>query len=134
MIIIGIVGLLTSVYLWYEYTQPKPLVCVTDCQKVRESKYANFLGVTLPVWGTLFYTITLSAELLIRSSFLKPSKKYVVSILEALLFGGFLYSLFLTYVEVEIIEAVCQWCAVSAVCTTLLFVINTNRCITLWQK
>ena len=35
--------------------------------------------------------------------------------------GGFGYSVFLTYLELFVIEAICQWCVASAVLMTILF-------------
>jgi uncharacterized membrane protein len=40
---------------------------------------------------------------------------------------GFGYSLYLTYLELFTINAICQWCVASAVLMTLLFVTNSVR-------
>jgi uncharacterized membrane protein len=40
---------------------------------------------------------------------------------------GFGYSVYLTYLELFQIEAVCQWCVGSAILMTLLFAVNTLR-------
>jgi uncharacterized membrane protein len=40
---------------------------------------------------------------------------------------GFGYSLYLTYLELFKIEAICQWCVASAVLMTLLFATNAIR-------
>jgi uncharacterized membrane protein len=40
---------------------------------------------------------------------------------------GFGFSLYLTYLELFTIDAICQWCVASAVLMTLLFVANTTR-------
>jgi uncharacterized membrane protein len=40
---------------------------------------------------------------------------------------GFGYSLYLTYLELFTIEAICQWCVASAVLMTLLFATNSLR-------
>jgi uncharacterized membrane protein len=43
--------------------------------------------------------------------------------------GGFGYSVFLTYVEIFKIEAICQWCVASAVLMTILFLLSATRLI-----
>ena len=43
--------------------------------------------------------------------------------------GGFGYSIFLTYIEIFKIEAICQWCVASAVLMTILFLLNATRLI-----
>ena len=40
---------------------------------------------------------------------------------------GLGYSLYLTYLELFTIDAICQWCVTSAVLMTLLFVTNAVR-------
>ena len=43
--------------------------------------------------------------------------------------GGFGYSVFLTYIEIFKIEAICQWCVASAILMTILFLLNATRLI-----
>ena len=43
--------------------------------------------------------------------------------------GGFGFSLYLTYLELFKIEAICQWCVASAVLMTILFLLNATRLI-----
>jgi uncharacterized membrane protein len=40
---------------------------------------------------------------------------------------GFGFSLYLTYLEFWVIEAVCQWCIASATTMTVLFAVCTAR-------
>ena len=42
---------------------------------------------------------------------------------------GFGFSLYLTYLELWEILAICQWCVASATAMTMLFVVNTCRLI-----
>ena len=41
--------------------------------------------------------------------------------------SGFAFSLYLTYLEVFVIDALCQWCLASAVVMAALFVTATVR-------
>ncbi len=119
----SIIGLFVSGYLWYEYAQPKPLTCITDCQIVRESKYSKMLGVDLPVFGTLYYVFVV----VYTSSFLLKRKvfKFEFTLYSILLTSGFLVSMYLTYLEAYVIKAWCQWCVISAASATTIFLINT---------
>ena len=47
----------------------------------------------------------------------------------AVALGGFGFSVYLTYLELLKIEAICQWCVASAVLMTILFVLNATRLI-----
>ncbi len=40
---------------------------------------------------------------------------------------GFGFSLYLTYLELFVIEAICQWCVASAVLMASLFAVNSLR-------
>jgi uncharacterized membrane protein len=44
--------------------------------------------------------------------------------------AGTLYSAYLTYVEIWLIEAICQWCVISAIITLAIFLIEAWRA---WQ-
>jgi hypothetical protein len=47
---------------------------------------------------------------------------YVTAAAFALTLAGVIFAGYLTYVELFVLEAICQWCVVSAVLTTLLLV------------
>ena len=47
----------------------------------------------------------------------------------AIALGGFGYSIYLTYLELFMIEAICQWCVASAVLMTILFLLNATRLV-----
>ena len=45
--------------------------------------------------------------------------------------SGFAFSVYLTYLELFVIDAICQWCVGSAVVMTALFVTATVRLLRL---
>ena len=97
-------------------------VCVAGgkgCQTVAESSYSELLGINVAVIGIAGYVLLLACALL-RGDGARMAGF-------ALVLTGFGYSLYLTYLEVFTIEAICQWCVASAVLMTLLFAANTTR-------
>ncbi|BCX14172.1 MAG: hypothetical protein KatS3mg085_704 [Candidatus Dojkabacteria bacterium] len=131
MIFVSLVGLAVSTYLAYLYSQPEPIVCATDCELVRESKYSTLYGIKVPILGIIFYTTSLIAL------FLKNNKKigsFINFFLQIMLTTGFIYSIYLTFIEVFVINAICQWCVVSAICSLLLFVIHTSAFLEFLEK
>lgn len=97
-------------------------VCVAGghgCQTVAESSYSHLLGVNIAVFGIVGYVLLLGCALL-RGDAARMGG-FLVSL------GGFGYSVYLTYLEVFKIEAICQWCIASAVLMTLLFATNATR-------
>jgi uncharacterized membrane protein len=97
-------------------------VCIAGghgCQTVAESSYSHLAGVNIAIFGIAGYVVLLICALLRGDAFRMTA--FVVSLI------GFGYSLYLTYLELFTIDAICQWCVASAVLMTLLFVTNAVR-------
>jgi uncharacterized membrane protein len=97
-------------------------VCIAGghgCQTVAESSYSHLAGVNIAIFGIAGYVVLLVCALLRGDAFRMTA--FVVSLI------GFGYSLYLTYLELFTIDAICQWCVASAVLMTLLFVTNSVR-------
>ena len=118
---LAVVGLLVSAYLtWVHYFGIAP-VCIGGsggCETVQSSRYATVLGVPVAVLGVVAY-----AGLLVSAS-LRGEVGVYLSLLIALV--GTLFSAYLTYLEIFVIGALCQWCLASAaimvaalVCTSI---------------
>jgi len=93
----------------------------TGCKTVAESSYSHVAGVNIAIFGIVGYA------LLLASAFVASDLARFGGFLVAL--GGFGYSIFLTYIEIFKIEAICQWCVASAVLMTILFLLNATRLI-----
>ena len=93
----------------------------SGCQTVADSSYSHLLGVNVAVYGIVGYV------LLLASAFFADDAARFGGFVVAL--GGFGFSVYLTYIELFKIEAVCQWCVASAVLMTLLFLANATRLI-----
>lgn len=97
-------------------------VCIAGghgCQTVAESSYSHVLGINIAIFGIVGYVVLLACALL------RGDGARMVGFLTSLV--GFGYSLYLTYLELFKIEAICQWCVASAVLMTLLFATNATR-------
>lgn len=100
---------------------PQCLAGSTGCATVAKSSYSHVAGVNIAVFGIVGYV------LLLASAFFASDLARFGGFLVAL--GGFGYSVFLTYVEIFKIEAICQWCVASAILMTVLFLLNATRLI-----
>jgi uncharacterized membrane protein len=89
------------------------------CQKVADSTHSELLGVNVSVIGIVGYLLLLGAALA------KGDGARMAGFGLALF--GFGFSVYLTYLELFKIEAICQWCVVSAALMTVLFAVNTTR-------
>jgi uncharacterized membrane protein len=91
------------------------------CEKVAESSHSELLGVNVAVIGVAGYVLLLAAALL------RGDGARMTSFGLALF--GFSFSLYLTYLELFAIDAICQWCVASAVLMTILFAVNAIRMV-----
>jgi len=91
----------------------------TGCQTVADSSYSHLLGVNVAVFGIVGYALLLASAF--YASDAVRFGGFVVSL------GGFGFSVYLTYIEIFKIEAICQWCVASAVLMTVLFLLNATR-------
>jgi uncharacterized membrane protein len=93
----------------------------SGCQTVADSTYSHLLGVNIAVFGAIGYVLLLTAALL------RGDGARMAGFGLALV--GFGYSVYLTYLELFRIEAVCQWCVASAALMTVLFGLNAVRMV-----
>jgi uncharacterized membrane protein len=91
------------------------------CETVADSSYSHLLGVNVAVFGIVGYLLLLAAALL-RGDAARMAG-FGVSL------AGFGFSVYLTWIELFKIEAVCQWCVASAVLMTVLFGLNALRMV-----
>ena len=98
------------------------LVCaVGSCEVVNASRWATFVGLPVAVWGLGYYLVTFAVAVVSLQERFGDS----MQVSRALVFlgaTGFLFSAWLTYLELFVIRAICQWCVVSALLATGIFV------------
>ena len=122
--LVALAGLFVALYLMlYKLGYIGTLVCsVGSCEVVQTSKWATLLGFPVATWGVAYYLAVLAVSLIGLAPGFADSLG-ISRLLAAMTATGVLFSLWLTYLELFVIEAICQWCVVSAVLATLLFVI-----------
>jgi uncharacterized membrane protein len=100
---------------------PSCLAGSSGCATVAKSSYSHVAGVNIAVFGIVGYALLLASAFFAND--LARFGGFVVAL------GGFGYSVFLTYIEIFKIEAICQWCVASAVLMTVLFLLQATRLI-----
>ena len=91
------------------------------CQTVADSSYSHLAGIPVSAIGIGGY-VTLLGAFAARGDTAR-----FIGLLAALI--GFGFSLYLTYLELFVIDAICQWCVASAVVITALLVVATWRAV-----
>jgi len=100
---------------------PKCLAGGSGCETVADSRYSHLAGVDVAVIGIAGYALLLVAALL------PGDAGRFGGLLTALI--GFGFSLYLTYLELFVIDAICQWCVVSAILMTVSLAVAAPRAL-----
>ena len=123
-VVLAICGIAVSIYLTAVHYQDSLLVCsgVSDCETVQNSKYAKLFGIPVAILGLAMYVAALALGV-VRLAREELADRATV-LLFVMLFAGFLFTVYLTYLELFVIDAICQWCVVSAVITTAMLLLE----------
>lgn len=121
--LLSLIGALVAAYLVaHSFGLTGPLVCgIGECETVQSSRWAKVGPVPVSLIGLVGYLALLALSLL----GLQPERRASRGLSGLILAGssfGFAASLWLTYLEAFVIRAWCQWCVISAVLMTLIFV------------
>jgi uncharacterized membrane protein len=129
--IIVVIGIANGIYLSILKLSNNAQMCIKglgDCWTVNTSVYSQIYGIPIAILGTLaFLSLLVLIVLDGRTPFFKAFTPYF-------LFGitliGTLYSAYLTYLELEIIRAICPFCVVSAISMLILFGLSIYHLVT----
>ena len=92
------------------------------CDLVNESAYAYFLGMPVAAIGVVGYAgLFVLALVGLQPRWLEDRRPD--QLLAALSGIALLFSLYLTYAEVFVLHAICQWCVVSQLIILAMFVL-----------
>lgn len=120
---LALTGIFVALYLLlYKLGVIGNLSCsIGSCETVNTSRWAIFMGAPVAGWGAGFYVLMFVVALASIQD--RYADSVGMSKLLAAVSGcGFIFSVWLTYLELFVIHAICQWCVVSAVIVTTMFV------------
>lgn len=116
-------GFLIAFYISHKKRSKETLVCPlnSNCNTVIHSEYSRFFGIPVENLGLLYYGfIALTYGVFLVAPDL-ALLSLVVSIL-AFTTGAFLFSLYLTAVQLFALHEICTWCLCSAALCTIIFI------------
>ena len=118
---LSLTGFLIAAYLTTVYLSDVPPVCGSSggCVTVQHSAYANIVGIPLPVLGLLGYLMLFITACLPGQRARTAGMVFTVLAITA--------SVVLTYIELNVIHAVCIWCVASATCAFFHVIVNSAR-------
>lgn len=126
---LAVLGLLVSIYMTIYKATSNNAMCLGsgDCSTVNASSYSEVNGIPVAVFGVIGYAAILAVH------FLEKRNRFFKQNGTLLIFGmaltGFLFTLWLVYVEIAILKALCPFCVTSQIAMTLIFIIAVIRLI-----
>ncbi len=118
ILILALAGLGVATYLTVAHYAGDAPVCAIShgCETVQQSKYAELGGIPVAVLGLAGY-VAILGSLLLRGETGRLVRVGLTAV-------GFAFSAYLTYLELFVIDAICQWCVASALIMTALLVVT----------
>ena len=129
--ILALLGVGISGYLTYVKLSATQAVCLGlgECETVQNSPYSVILGIPIAVLGLLTYLAIIALWWWSQDE-QRPYADLAPMILFGITLFGFLYSAYLTYLELFVLKAICPWCVASAIIMTVLMIINARQALT----
>ena len=113
-LVLGLIGFADAMYLTLSHYLGKPVVCAIfeGCDAVTTSAYSMIGPVPVALLGVFYYTaiIVLTFVCVRYAALLTPV--------------GFLASVWFTYLQLFVINALCLYCLLSAAVSTTLFLLG----------
>ena len=122
---LALIGVFVSTYLTlYKLGYIGELKCaVGSCETVNTSRWATLFGLPVAVWGLGFYVSALLLAMLSIQEKFADSRAFSVAFV-ALTGWGVVFSGWLTYLELFVINAICMWCVISACIVGIMFLVS----------
>jgi uncharacterized membrane protein len=121
--LLSLAGLFISAYLYlYKIGRIGSLACGTgSCETVQLSPWSRFAGLEVSLIGVLGYAGLLALSL--ASLQPSPSHRWTARALPVAAGSGVAFTLYLTYLELFVIHAICRWCVISGIIIAAIFVV-----------
>lgn len=129
-IIITVIGLAVSIYMTIFKLTDNESMCIGNggCSVVNNSPYAAIYGIPVAAFGVGGYL-----AILLVLIFEKKAGAFFKQNATLLNFGltliGFLFTLYLIYLEIFVIKALCPFCLTSQIAMTILFIVSVIRLV-----
>jgi uncharacterized membrane protein len=124
--LLSLAGLFISAYLYlYKLGRIGSLACGTGgCETVQLSAWSRIGGIDVSLIGLLGYVALLGLSLASLQGD-GTHQQWAVKIMAIAAGVGVLFTVYLTYLELFVIHAICRWCVASGLAIVAIFVVVT---------
>ena len=119
-LVFSFIGFLDASYLAIKHFNGSTLICniTSGCNTVLASSYSEIFGIPVALGGALYY---LTVFVLVVA-FLDTKKDKILDFISKFAVAGLLASTYFVYLQVVVLKSICQYCMLSAITSTLLFI------------
>ena len=122
-----IIGIAVSIYMTIYKISGNDGMCLGsgDCSTVNASRFSEVNGIPVAVFGIVGYAAILFVHIFeTRNAFFKKNGTLLIF---GMALTGFLFTLWLVYVELALLNAICPFCVTSQAAMTIIFIIAVVR-------
>lgn len=122
-----IIGFAVSIYMTIYKISGNDGMCLGsgDCSTVNASRFSEVNGIPVAVFGIIGYAAILFVHIFeTRNEFFRKNGTLLIF---GMALTGFLFTLWLVYVELALLNAICPFCVTSQVAMTIIFIIAVVR-------
>lgn len=121
ILILALLGLGDAIFLTVKhYTGTINCAVWSGCQEVLISSYSTLFGIPVALLGVAYYLFILFSAL----AYWQSAKNIFANVLTFIPSLGFLFSLYLVYLQLVMIKYICIYCMLSALSSTLIFILS----------
>lgn len=121
--LLGPPGIGVAAYLTYSHYADRPTVCggIGECELVQTSEYSDIAGVPVALLGLLYFVAMslLALARISRVSWMPDEMEWAEPAALSMALAGTAFVVYLTYVELFVLEAICIWCVTLASLTVI---------------
>jgi uncharacterized membrane protein len=118
--VLGLPGSAVAAYLTYSHWADRPTVCgpIGECELVQTSEYSDIAGVPVALLGLLYF-VAMAFLALARIRWTPGGPEWAQPLALSMALGATAFVVYLTYVELFVLEAICTWCVALAAITVV---------------
>ncbi len=122
LIAVSFVGFLDATYLTANHYIDAPLPCsvLEGCEQVTNSEYSVVFGIPVALGGALYYLLIL----ILSIAYFDTRRRGLLHAIIPFTALGFLASVWFVYLQLFVINAICLYCMLSALTSTILFMLS----------
>ena len=128
--ILACLGILDATYLLVYKLTSNNAMCFGNggCHNVNFSSYSEIGGIPVSIFGIIAFLVI--AVILMLEPRLKIAAEYGPLAIFGISLGGVAFTVYLTWLEIYVIHAICPFCVASAVIIAMIFILAIFRLFT----